>query len=228
MSRVVVGLSLLLLVLSVLAGCRQEMAQQPSVRALEPSSFWPDRQSARHPPPGTVARSEVRMDRQLFTGILDESKGGAGDPKGARPLAGEKANRLRDAWEVVPYVDAFPYPVTQEVLHRGQQRYNIFCSVCHDPLGGGLGVVVERGYTKPPSYHTPRLREAPVGYFYDVITRGYGSMPNYGDLVPSNDRWAIAAYIRALQLSQNAELSELPEPVREEARKHLEERRGEP
>jgi mono/diheme cytochrome c family protein len=96
-------------------------------------------------------------------------------------------------------VDSFPFPITRAVLKRGQDRYQIYCVVCHDPLGTGRGKIVERGYTPPPSYHIDRLRQVPVGHFFDVITNGYGSMPDYKQQVPPRDRWAIAAYIRALQ-----------------------------
>jgi mono/diheme cytochrome c family protein len=114
------------------------------------------------------------------------------------------------------YVDTFPFPVTRAVLERGRDRYMIFCVVCHDPLGTGHGKIVERGYTPPPSYHIDRLREAPVGHFFDVMTNGYGSMPDYKQQVPPHDRWAIAAYIRALQLSQHFPEKELPHDLRRE------------
>lgn len=113
------------------------------------------------------------------------------------------------------YVDAFPFAVTRAILERGRERYNIFCVVCHDPLGTGRGKIVERGYTPPPSYHEPRLRQAPVGHFFDVITHGFGSMPDYQEQVPPRDRWAIAAYIRALQLSQHTRIADLSEPDRQ-------------
>jgi mono/diheme cytochrome c family protein len=104
------------------------------------------------------------------------------------------------------------------MLERGRQRYRIFCIVCHDALGTGYGKIVERGYTAPPSFHIPRLREAPVGHFFDVVTNGYGSMPDYRQQIPPRDRWAIIAYIRALQLSQHAPLAQLPEEDRQRLR----------
>jgi mono/diheme cytochrome c family protein len=110
--------------------------------------------------------------------------------------------------------DTFPFPVTSKVMQRGQQRYMIYCAACHDALGTGRGKIVERGYTPPPSYHIDRLRKAPVGHFYEVITHGYGSMPDYAEQIPPDDRWAIVAYIRALQLSQHARLADLPEADR--------------
>src|SRR4029079_9617096 len=103
----------------------------------------------------------------------------------------------------------FPLPVTREVLLRGEQRYDIFCSPCHDRAGTGRGMVVRRGYKQPPSYHIDRLRTAPVGYLYNVITEGCGVSPSYASQIPPEDRWAIVAYVRALQLSQNARLADL-------------------
>src|SRR5262249_15614701 len=108
------------------------------------------------------------------------------------------------------------FPVTREVLQHGQNRYMIYCVVCHDPLGTGHGKIVERGYTRPPSYHIERLRSVPVGYIFDVITNGYGSMPEYKQQVPPRDRWAIVAYMRALELSQHYLVKELPEELRKE------------
>ena len=117
------------------------------------------------------------------------------------------------------FVDAFPFSVTRDVLEQGRNRYMIYCVVCHDPLGTGHGKIVERGYTQPPSYHLPRLRQAPVGHLFDVMTNGYGSMPSYREQVPPRDRWAIAAYIRALQLSQHFPEKELTKAMRDEREK---------
>src|SRR5262249_5745930 len=113
-------------------------------------------------------------------------------------------------------IDTFPFPITAEVLQHGQNRYMIYCIVCHDALGTGRGKIVERGYTPPPSFHIERLRTAPVGHFFDVMTKGYGSMPSYRKQVPPRDRWAIIAYIRALQLSQHFPERELTESMRAE------------
>jgi hypothetical protein len=107
-----------------------------------------------------------------------------------------------------------PFPVTHELLGRGQERYNIYCTPCHDHVGNGQGMIVQRGLRPPPSFHIERLRAAPIGHFFDVITNGYGAMANYAVEVATVDRWAIAAYIRALQLSQHAEVAELPEADR--------------
>jgi len=133
-------------------------------------------------PADTVARGHLQDDALLFTG---------------------KDANGQDSTE-------FPFPITRAVLERGRERFNIYCVPCHGPTGDGDGLVVQRGFNAPPSYHTDRLRQAPVGHFFDVITNGFGAMPSYANQVPVNDRWAIIAYIRALQLSQSAPLSDAP------------------
>ncbi len=166
----------------IVLGCRQQMADQPRYDPLEPSAFFADGQSARSLVTGTVAREEpLQNDTLLYTG-----------------KSGEK------------FAEAFPFPVTLEVMKRGQERFNIFCSPCHSRLGTGDGMIVRRGYTRPLSFHSERLREAPAGYFFTVITNGFGAMPSYTAQIPPQDRWAIIAYIRALQLSQHATLAEVP------------------
>jgi mono/diheme cytochrome c family protein len=167
-------------------GCQQQMANQPRYDPLEASDFFDDGRSARPLVEGTVARGQLRLDEQFYTGKIN----------------GQLAT-------------TFPFPVTAAVLDRGQERFNIYCTPCHDRLGTGLGMVVRRGYRQPPSYHTERLRQAPVGHFFDVITRGLGAMPDYAAQIPPRDRWAIVAYIRALQLSQNATLADVPPPQRD-------------
>jgi mono/diheme cytochrome c family protein len=170
--------------LAAAAGCRQEMYDQPKYQPLEKSSFYADGRASRPLVEGTVAR-----------GALDAA---------ALPLPPAGAPGAADL------VTALPMPLTSELLSRGQQRYEIFCTPCHDRTGGGQGMVVRRGYRPPPSLHVDRLREAPVGHFYDVMTRGLGAMPDYAQQIPPEDRWAIAAYVKALQLSQHAALAELP------------------
>jgi mono/diheme cytochrome c family protein len=167
--------------LLALSACRQDMHDQPRYEPLERSAFFGDQRSARPPAPGTVARGELRDDEHLYTGKVN----------------GELAA-------------AFPFPVTRAVLERGRERYNIFCAPCHGGLGDGRGIVVQRGFKQPPSYQEQRLREAPIGHFFDVITNGFGAMANFDYRVPVRDRWAIAAYIRALQFSQNAALADVP------------------
>jgi hypothetical protein len=171
----------LLLFAFLISGCRQDMAEQPRYDPLEASTFFADGQSARPLIPGTVARGYLREDTELYTGKSGKD-----------------------------FTHTFPFPVTQAVLERGRERYDIFCSPCHDRTGSGMGMIVRRGYTPPPSFHQDRLREAPVGYFFDVITNGFGAMPDYAAQIPPRDRWAIIAYIRALQLSQQATLEDVP------------------
>ena len=128
------------------------------------------------------------------------------------PVAGSVplGSLAEDSLRVSPDTDSFPIPVTQALLVRGRERFEIFCSVCHGLAGDGNGMVVRRGFPPPPSYHTDRLRAASLGHFYDVVTEGYGFMPSYAAEVPRHDRWAIIAYIRALQLSQHARIADLP------------------
>jgi mono/diheme cytochrome c family protein len=211
----------LLLTLPPAVGCQQKMADQPSYKPLDPSSFFDDGQSARPAVPGTVARGHLRTDLALFAGKSTPESRDWTRPASVVGLAGldPLGAALTAAAEQNDYVETFPFPITREVLQHGHDRYMIYCVVCHDPLGTGRGKVVERGYTAPPSYHIPRLRDAPVGHFFDVITHGYGSMPSYGDQVPPRDRWAITAYVRALQLSQHFPEKELTDAMREELAK---------
>jgi mono/diheme cytochrome c family protein len=169
-----------------LTACRQDMHDQPKFIPLRPSTFFADGRSERPLVEGTVARGHLNEDTALYQG-----KGADGKP-----------------------VADFPFPVTKEVIQRGQQRYNIYCTPCHDRTGSGDGMIVRRGYRKPPSYHIDRLRQVPNGYIYDVITNGFGAMPDYAAQVNVNDRWAIVAYIRALQLSQNASVNDVPADAR--------------
>jgi mono/diheme cytochrome c family protein len=219
------GLWLVLLAAGLLPACQQEMAKQPAYRPLEPSAFFADGRSARPLVPGTVARGQLRTDNHLFTGKRGPTEEVARATAVIGSGGGGPFSVLAVALAERPYVDTFPFPVTREVLERGRQRFTIFCAVCHGPLGQGNGIVVQRGFTPPPSYHTDRLRTAPVGYFYDVVTNGFGSMPDHSAQIPPRDRWAIVAYIRVLQLSQHAPLAELPDEQRNAALSHLEDRR---
>ncbi|MEY2413042.1 MAG: hypothetical protein QOD84_1648 [Acidobacteriaceae bacterium] len=164
-----------------LAGCRQDMHDQPRFIPYRQSDFFADMRSERPPVDGTVARGQLHEDTYLYTGKMGNNPG-----------------------------DYMPFPVTTEVLARGRERFNIYCTPCHSRLGDGNGMIVQRGYKKPPSYHTERLRKAPLGYFFDVMTNGFGAMPDYASQIPVNDRWAIVAYIRALQLSQGATKADMP------------------
>jgi mono/diheme cytochrome c family protein len=164
-----------------LAGCRQDMHDAPRLDPLEASTFFTDGQASRMYVPNTVARGLLRQDEHLYQGRVN----------------GQLA-------------ETFPMPVTAEVMARGQERFNVFCSPCHGPTGAGNGMVVQRGFRAPTSYHEDRLRNAPVGYYFDVMTNGFGAMQDYAAQVPVADRWAIAAYIRALQLSQRATVNDVP------------------
>ncbi|HWL54537.1 MAG TPA: cytochrome c [Chthoniobacteraceae bacterium] len=170
-----------------LPGCRRGMEVDGRIKPLQESRFFPDGASARQPPEQTVARGELDADTFFHQGEVD--------------------GRL---------VASFPGPVTLAVLKRGRERFDIYCAVCHGRTGEGDGMVVQRGFPAPPSYHQKRLREAPVGYLYGVITRGYGVMYSYADRVTPEDRWAIVAYIRALQISQDARLDDVPPQQRKE------------
>jgi mono/diheme cytochrome c family protein len=173
---------MLFFLLFLSAGCRQDMHDQPRYVPLRPSDFFGDRRSARPPVEGTIARGHLDADVAFYQG-----KGPDGKP-----------------------VADFPFPVTKEVIERGHQRFNIYCTPCHDRTGSGQGMIVRRGYRQPPSYHTDRLRQVPNGYIFDVITNGFGAMPDYAAQIEPRDRWAIVAYVRALQLSQNASVNDVP------------------
>ena len=172
--------------LAPLLACQQQMADQPRYKPLQKSGFFGDDRSARPVVEGTVARGQLRADAHFYTG--------------------KSGGKL---------VDTFPFPITRAVLLRGQERFNIFCAPCHDRVGTGQGTVVRRGFRAPASYHVDRLRQAPVGHFFDVMTHGFGAMSDYAEQIPAEDRWAIAAYIRALQLSQHAALADVPEKERQ-------------
>jgi mono/diheme cytochrome c family protein len=194
------------------------MASQPSVRPFEESSFFRDGRAARPVVPGTVARGHLRTDRHLYFGSRTPNGPGAEQAAVLIGAAGKMPVGAAVAATVLEGnpVDTFPFSITEEILKHGRDRYMIYCVVCHDPLGTGHGKIVERGYTAPPSYHSERLRTVAVGHFYEVITRGYGSMPEYRAQIPPRDRWAIAAFIRALQLSQHFPEKELAPAMREE------------
>ena len=164
-----------------LAGCRQDMHDAPSYDPLQGTDFFPNGAASRPLVPNTVARGQLRADEFLYTGKIN----------------GQVANE-------------FPMPVTRQVLDRGQERFNVYCSPCHGRTGEGNGMIVQRGFRQPPSYHEERLRNAPVGYFFDVMTNGFGAMQDYSAQVTVPDRWAIAAYIRVLQLSRSATVNDVP------------------
>src|SRR5262245_8093767 len=172
----------------LLSGCRQDMHDNPKFKA--------NREGAnRQLPEGTIARGSLALNVTA--------------PKVVRPAPGQ-ALQMTDTGPVPLGDDGFPFKVTKEILDRGESRFNITCSPCHGRLGDGNGMVAERGFRHPPTYHQDRLRKAPTSHFYDVVTNGYGAMPSYTDQLTPEDRWKVIAYIRALQLSQNASYGELP------------------
>jgi mono/diheme cytochrome c family protein len=164
-----------------LSACRQDMHDQPKYIPLRESTFFADGRSARAPVPGTVPRDQLHDDTLLYTGKVDGA----------------------DA-------TVFPFPIDEHVMARGRERFDIYCSPCHGRTGAGDGMVVRRGYRSPPSLHVDRLRLAPAGHFFDVITTGFGAMPDYAVQISAVDRWAIVAYIRALQLSEHATVADVP------------------
>ena len=212
---------LLPLLVLLLPACQQQMATQPSYRPDQPSGFFDDGRAARPLLAGTVARGHLRTDRHLFTGTRGDAlapitaAGVVGAAPARFPMGLVLALAAATTAEGDP-VATFPFPITTQVLEHGKNRYLIYCVVCHDPLGTGRGMIVQRGYTPPPSYHIARLRQALPGHFYQVITKGYGSMPSYRKQMPPRDRWAVAAYIRALQLSQHFPEGELTPELRAE------------
>ena len=176
---------LLILAMLALSACRQDMHNQPKYQAFERNPFFDDQRASRPLVPGVVARGHLDADQTFYTGV-----------SGNAPVATN------------------PLPITRELMLRGQQRYDIYCSPCHDRVGAGEGMIVLRGYKQPSSFHSDRLRSVPDGYFFQVMTNGFGTMPSYKAQVPASDRWAIVAYIRALQYSQHASLADLPESER--------------
>ncbi|HSP61423.1 MAG TPA: cytochrome c [Pyrinomonadaceae bacterium] len=177
------------------------MQDQPKAKVYRESSFFKDGVASRPPVAGTVPRGYLRADREFFFG----KKESAGKMPAIRPQdAAPNAGAPNSAAMFPDDVDTFPFPVTKEILERGQGRYQIFCSSCHGLTGYGDGMVARRGFNKPApaSYHQDRLRQAPVGHFFDVVTNGWGAMPSHASQIPIEDRWKIIAYIRALQLSQ--------------------------
>jgi mono/diheme cytochrome c family protein len=201
------------------SACNQKMAVQPKDIPLRESEFYPNGMSARPLPDNTVPRGYLEDDPAFYTGkMTGASSTQTAAPATAGPNAAGSANAQAAsvAANVLPRtpgqadIDYFPVVVTAEMLGRGRERFNIFCAPCHSLLGDGQGMIVKRGFRAPPSFHIDRLRTAPVGHFFDVMTNGFGAMPDYAQQVSARDRWAIIAYIRALQLSQNATVADVP------------------
>jgi mono/diheme cytochrome c family protein len=181
------------------------MQDQPKMKPFRSSSFFRDGLSGRQPVDGTVARGYLREDTAFFTGKKSATVSGTA----TQSTTSTAPNAFPDD------VDTFPFAVNEDIVKRGQERYNIFCSVCHGKTGYGDGMIVRRGYRRAASFNDDRLRQAPVGHFFDAISNGWGAMPAYAPQIPVQDRWAIIAYIRALQLSQEtaAAASSTPAPA---------------
>jgi len=179
--------ALAVLALVLSAACRQDMHNGPKIKAYAATDAFPDGRGMRPLPEGTVARGHLEDDELLYTG----------------KVAGQ-------------LVDQFPFQVTREVLDRGRDRFNIYCSPCHGRTAMGNGMIVQRGLRPPPSFHDEKLRTQPVGYYFDVMTNGFGAMQDYRMQLEPKDRWAVAAYIRALQYSQRASVADVPSDKRSE------------
>ena len=189
-----IGLLSALMAIAVLTtGCRQDMHDQPVAEPFEASEFFADGVANRQFPEGTVARGQLREDTVLYTGLTQDDA-----------MATE-----------------FPLPVDRDLLLRGRDRFDIYCAPCHDRTGSGLGMIVRRGFKQPTSFHDERLRQQPVGYFYGVISDGFGDMSSYASQIQPEDRWAIVAYLRTLQWSQKVSLDTLPTDVRAQTESEL-------
>ncbi|MFN2454986.1 MAG: cytochrome c [Pyrinomonadaceae bacterium] len=207
------------------AGCRYDMQDQPKYIALRESTFFKDGVSARPLEKGTIPRGFLRDDTYFWTGKIsaNAARNGQGggttnergdavsNEAGSATQSGTSSSASQNTGGAAAGAsgqtgetdgDMFPYPVTPQMVNRGQERFQVFCSMCHGQTGYGDGMIVRRGFKRPPSYHTDDLRAKPVGHYFDAITNGWGSMPSYAEQIPPDDRWAIISYIRALQLSQ--------------------------
>jgi mono/diheme cytochrome c family protein len=230
---VIRGFLLCGLVLS-LAACQQRMAHPPQYRPLQETDFFPDRRSSRPLEEGVVHRGQILDDDPLASGLTAEGKkeqtvqilNEDGTPRTTKTGPG-LPNRAEN------FVPAFPFQVSETDVRRGQERYQIYCVPCHDPVGNGRGKIVERGFLAPPNFHLDNsrgfafynlrvpLREVPPGYIFEVISKGYGGMPDYASQIPIADRWRIAAYVRVLQLSQNVDRTKLTPEQKAELDKAL-------
>ena len=184
---------LCVLCLAAASACRQDMHDQPRAEPFEESDFFGDRRSVRPAVEGTIARGHLRLDEHFYTGKIEGA-----------------------------LATTFPAAVTIDMLKRGQERYDIYCAPCHSKTGDGLGMIVQRGMKQPESFHSQRLLDVEVGHYFDVVTNGFGNMYSYEERIDPADRWAIAAYIRALQMSQGANLAELPESDQQRIRQIVE------
>lgn len=207
------GLMLAAYCLLFSVGCRQDMQDQPRMKPFRATAFFQDGISSRPPVAGTVPRGYLKADKEFFTGKKSTARNesAVGSPSGTAsspaPMAAAMPTGTSgpNATQSAAYpddVEIFPLPITLEVVKRGKERYEIFCSACHGMTGNGDGMIARRGFRRAASFHTDSLRQAPVGHYFDAITNGWGAMPSYAPQIPPQDRWAIVAYIRALQLSR--------------------------
>lgn len=215
---VLLGYGYLAVCLVLLVGCGAEMNHSSQLRPYEASSFFPNEQSARPLSEGVVARGGARTDEAFYTGKTTAPEAAA--TATAATDAAATATAATDesgsaAGQGGQLVTEMPFPVTNEVLARGQKQFNVYCAPCHGLTGSGDGMIVARGFPAPPSFHQDRLREAPVGHYFDAMTNGFGRMYSYASRVTPSDRWAIVAYIRALQLSQDAKIDDVPADQRQ-------------
>jgi mono/diheme cytochrome c family protein len=214
------ALCLLLTAYCLLAavGCRRDMQDQPKMKPYRSSTFFTDGQSSRQLVEGTVPRGFLKLDTEFYTGKkpgrTSSTAAPAESPAGPQP-AGTSSVAGPAPQGAAAYpddVEVFPIAITKETVTRGKERYEIFCSACHGLTGNGDGMIVRRGFRRAASFNDDRLRQAPVGHFFDAITNGWGAMPSYAPQIPTEDRWAIIAYVRALQLSQQSQQAQTPSP----------------
>lgn len=212
-SRTVICASVWLILICV--GCRRDMQDQPKIKALRGTTFFSDGLGSRQPIEGTIPRGYLRDDYEFYTGKKLRAPGAATATPTQQQTAGAQAQTAQQS-SFPDDIEVFPIPITKEVVERGRQRYDIFCSACHGMTGNGDGMIVRRGFRRAASFNDDRLRQAPVGHFFDAMTNGWGAMPSYAPQIPVQDRWAIVAYIRALQASQQntaaASASPAPSP----------------
>jgi mono/diheme cytochrome c family protein len=215
-----------------LTACRQDMHDQPRIEPLQRTTLFADGRGSRPLVTGTIARGQLKTDKEYTLGRHGLAKPAA--PGGAAVAQAAAAQRTpapaahqhaADEKAGAPasfdpdLVAEFPITITREILQRGRQRFEIFCVHCHGYTGSGNGMIVQRGLSKPPSFHTDRLKQAPVGHFFDVVTNGFGAMYSYASRIPVADRWAIIAYVRTLQVSQSANVADVPESERAKLQK---------
>jgi len=198
----------------ITVGCRRDMQDQPKIKPLRGSSFFGNGLASRQPIEGTIARGYLRDDKpEFYTGKKPKTGAATANATPAQQQIAGGAQQQAPGGQQSSFpddVEEFPIAVTKEIVERGRERYNIFCSACHGMTGNGDGMIVRRGFRRAASFNDDRLRQAPVGHFFDAMTNGWGAMPAYAPQIPVQDRWAIVAYIRALQLSQKASIDDVP------------------